>query len=359
MLELPIVVDKGEETEKEPVTTSSNKPTKSTRSKQPAKKPILRSTSKKSAETIPKRRSSRKKNEDHEWHPDEADNELGDDSEVIPRGLHTTSKKTRKSPKKSTANKNVKSIDTIPEVKITKGSSNIKATPKTPKIPKPSRKGKTPVQSTRGRGRGRGGTARGSRSRNHDPEYRYSGEEETESEIEIANSTSEVVNTDDNSENQIVRESFDAEMDNIIQDEIEHNVAVVEEPVSTPVRPKRTRKSTKTLVSEPLDITPINGARAPVFVKPNSPGSTSLSSTPSLESQTQSSPISSSHATQDDDDIWSKNHCYHHLKKFYEETKNEYIRSGKDVVGNEDLYKEVAKKFYDYDTNNRIFGETN
>ncbi|CAB4475861.1 uncharacterized protein OCT59_008143 [Rhizophagus irregularis] len=251
MLALPGVVDNSEETEKEPVSTAFSK--KITRPKQLAKKTILKNTSKKSVKTIPKRRTSRrstsrKKNEDREWHPDEADNELGDDSETVmanSRGRGITSKarlssKTSTTPKKS---KKVESIDAISEVSTKRRLSGKKA-PKISKTSKITRKEKKPAQDNRGRGKSRSEITRGSRPKNHDTSYKYSGGEETESEIEI----SEVVDTvDNNSENQIVEELSNAE--------IEHNIAVVEESVSTPTRPKRIRKS-KSSVSEPLTHTP-------------------------------------------------------------------------------------------------------
>jgi len=203
----------------------------------------LKNTSKKSAKTIPKRRTSRrstsrKKNEDREWHPDEADNELGDDSETVMVNSrdHSITSKTRKT---STAPKKSK-IDVISKVSTKRRLSSKKAQ----KIFNPSKttkKEKKPMQGNRGRGKVRSGITPGSRLKNHDTTYKYSGGEETESEIEITKSISEVVDmVDDNSENQIVRELSDAE--------IEQNVAFVEESISTPTRPKRIRKSTNSSV---------------------------------------------------------------------------------------------------------------
>jgi len=120
----------------------------------------------------------------------------------------------------------------------TKKSPSEKVTPTTPTTPKIIRK------PTRGRGRGRGG----SRLKSHDVDYKYSREEKIESEIETIKSNSDDM-VNDNSENQIAREFSDVEMD-FIQEEIEPNVAFVEEPVSTPKRPKRARKSTKNSISE-------------------------------------------------------------------------------------------------------------
>jgi hypothetical protein len=474
MLELPRVADNSEETENEPVAASFSK--KITRSKQPAKKTILKNTSKKSAKTISKRRTSRrstsrKKNKDREWHPDEADNELGDDSETVmanSRGRRTTSK-TRLSSKASTTpkkSKKVENVDVVPEVSTKKRLSSKKA-PKFSKISK-TIKEKKPAQSNRGRGKDRSRITRGSRSSNHDTEYKYSGGEETESEIEITKSISEAVGTVD--DNSIVRELSDAE--------IEQNIVVIEESVSTPTRPKRNRKSTKSSVNEPLidtpkssrstrsrdinkrdnrkvantqidediisniheqsdketadvpevqaeltpstqpkktprrtkdrgrggkvkrrstrvggntttdqpivpipdpriveisagnpttlanavrvlaeknfdivespgNVTSIEDVHTPLSVRPHGPAtrSTSLSGTPppeSQEMQTQSS--------------WSSNHWYH-LRKFYDETKREYQRIGKVVTENEDIYREVNKKFYDFDINNKTFEE--
>lgn len=449
MLELPGVVDNSEETDKEPVSAAFSK--KITRPKQLAKKTILKNTAKKSAKTIPKRRTSRrstsrKKNEDREWHPDEADNELGDDSETVmanSRGRGITSKirlssKASTTPKKS---KKVESIDVISEVSTKRRLSSKKA-PKFSKAPKVTKKEKKPVQSNRGRGKSRSGITRGSRSKNHDITYKYSGGEETESEIGIDKSGSEVVEmADDNSENQIVRELSEAE--------IEHNIAVVEESVSTPTRPKRTRKS-KSSVSEPLthtpkssrstrshdvnkrddrkvantkidddiisniheqstdvpevqvDLTPstqpkktprstrgrgrggkvkrrsarvggntatgqpIDPIPGPGILKVSSENRTTFENAVRLLAEnnfdvveTPGTPTPESQEMQTQSH-WSSDH-WKCLKEFYNETKSEYLRSDKVVIGIEDViedvYKEVNKKFYDFDKNNRIFGE--
>jgi hypothetical protein len=439
----------------------------------PKSTPKEKSTTKgKSAKTIKRRSTSRRKIEDPEWHPDkEVDNESDDAVESpttsTPRGRRATLK-TRSASKSPTAPKKTivreTTPETTPETSTTKKSSSKKATPKTPRTPKVTRMVRKP---TRGRGISRGGP----RLKNHHDEYKYSAGEETESEIEI---NEDIVN--DNSENQIAQESSDIEMDSI-----QENVAVVEEQVSTPTRPKRTRKSTKSPISESVistpkytrstrgrggskrggrkgvdvqfdddmvkdnnvvsvhelseeeedevntpevqefdlipkkstrgtqggarggkgrgrggrvsdnvatdqpsvptsdpdvvevsagnptalanavrvlagqnydivqtdenivDIASIEETRAPVFVKPHSPAthSTSLSGTPPPESHTSD---------------WSQDH-WHHLKIFYEETKSEYIISGKFVNGNEDVYKEVTKRFFEADINNRTFGK--
>ncbi|CAG8496354.1 11998_t:CDS:2 [Diversispora eburnea] len=54
--------------------------------------------------------------------------------------------------------------------------------------------------------------------------------------------------------------------------------------------------------------------------------------------------------------LWTNDHWYQ-LKNLYEETKNRFVRDGKNGVGNEEVYREVIAKFFAKDDNNKIFGE--
>ncbi|CAI2173823.1 6285_t:CDS:2 [Funneliformis geosporum] len=240
---------------------------KTARAKRSVKKSTSKVIPKTPIKTTLKRKTSRRKliahktKKDPEWHPpDEADNGSGlkDDSEAvvdvpaksISKDRHSTSK-TRSALKepntsKKAKTKNIKIVDTTREIRTAENSSK-KVTPRTSK----STNKRSTTKSTRGRGRGRGrgkgkgGSTRGSRSKNHDTEIKYpSGEEPSiinPAEVPVVG-ISTVVNS--NSENQVVREQSDVEMNNVNQDEPEQ----VEEPGSTPKLIKGTRKYTRRLV---------------------------------------------------------------------------------------------------------------
>ncbi|CAG8706655.1 6416_t:CDS:2, partial [Funneliformis caledonium] len=446
LLKLPEGVSK--ETEEGPVTAPSKK---TARAKRSAKKSTSKVIPKKPTKATPKRKTTRRKlitrktNQDSELQsPNEAENESGlEDNSELGVGVPAKTLSALKEPTtpRKVTTRSIKTVDTTLEARTTKNSSSKKVTPKTSRTSS-------------------------KRTKNHDTEFKDSSGKEP-SKIEIVNPTevpgveisTDIVNH--NSENQVVREQSDVEMNNATQDEPEQ----VEESVSTPNLPKRTRKSTRRLVggskstkstsggkqsrgrkvdtqaddnaardnevniepsdkeeetipttkpkkatrsanrkgqtrvvdnttteqppvpasdpdiveissinptalanvvntlagqnydilSSPESASPNKGPCTPVFVKPHVPAtrSSSPSNTPPPELQAKlTKPPTATPSSLE----WSRDH-WHHLKVFYEETKSEYISSGKDVNRNKDVYSKVIEKFFEADINNRTFGE--
>ncbi|CAG8547147.1 1201_t:CDS:2 [Acaulospora colombiana] len=96
------------------------------------------------------------------------------------------------------------------------------------------------------------------------------------------------------------------------------------------------------------EVTPVTS----LFIKPVNPISRSTSFTnnalPELQSESSFGQNTS----------WANDHWYQ-LKGFYEETKDEFAKDGKNSVGNEEAYRKVTSKFLSADVNNGIFGEEN
>ncbi|CAG8585202.1 13559_t:CDS:2, partial [Acaulospora morrowiae] len=92
-----------------------------------------------------------------------------------------------------------------------------------------------------------------------------------------------------------------------------------------------------------------------LFIRPVNPVSRSASfaNSPLPESQSDNSFSPNTPSI-----IWTNDHWYQ-LKRLYEEIKDEYIKDGKNGIGNEEVYRDVTLRFFSVDVQNKIFGEDN